>query len=127
MVASQIVVSQFPVSVGKRSCHAPTITCTKSGWSWKLCRFIKTPNLKSVFRDHAPFSGEFNCVVPKNGIGVVFPDMETTPCVELLSGWDDDYNGVVIDPKRLPSTANAFASMLRASLAYWKLKVFIFN
>lgn len=44
---------------------------------------------------------------------------------ELVGAWDDEYDGVVIDPASLPSCANAFASQLRASLAVWRSKVVI--
>lgn len=43
--------------------------------------------------------------------------------VENLEEWEDEYDGVIVDPKSLPSSANAFASALRASLSNWKLKV----
>ncbi|KAF5748521.1 nudix hydrolase 8-like [Tripterygium wilfordii] len=42
--------------------------------------------------------------------------------IELLDAWDDEYNGVVVDTNSLPSSANAFASALQASLCNWKLK-----
>lgn len=42
--------------------------------------------------------------------------------MEILDAFDDEYGGVVIDPESLPSTANAFASALRASITNWKLK-----
>ncbi|KAL2500980.1 Nudix hydrolase 8 [Forsythia ovata] len=42
--------------------------------------------------------------------------------VELLDVWNDEYNGVVIEPTSLPSTANAFGSALGASLSTWKYK-----
>jgi len=31
--------------------------------------------------------------------------------------------GVLIDPESLPSSANAFAAILQASISYWRLKV----
>lgn len=43
--------------------------------------------------------------------------------VEFLEAFDDEYDGVIVDPNKLPSSANAFASSLRASLSSWKWKV----
>lgn len=43
--------------------------------------------------------------------------------VELLYAWDDEYEGIIVDPYSLPLSSNAFASTLRASLLNWKLKV----
>ena len=63
--------------------------------------------------------------VPKRkSIHVMSPDL-ASPClaVEFLDAWDDEYNGVIIDTACLPSSANAFASALRASVSNWKLKV----
>lgn len=65
------------------------------------------------------------CKQMKKGIGVggIYPH-RTSPNVgmEILDAWDDEYDGVIIDPQSLPSTANAFASALRASLANWKIQ-----
>ncbi|CAK7337376.1 unnamed protein product [Dovyalis caffra] len=62
-------------------------------------------------------------------IHVVSPDISSpshSPSpgfeVEFLDAFDDEYDGVIIDPNRLPSSAKAFASALRASLSNWKLK-----
>lgn len=65
--------------------------------------------------DQARFSG----YVPKQGNGMA----KGCTSIDLLGGWEDEYEGVVIDPTSLNSTANAFASQLRASLAYWRSKV----
>ncbi|PIA64570.1 hypothetical protein AQUCO_00100208v1 [Aquilegia coerulea] len=40
----------------------------------------------------------------------------------LLVAYDDEYGGVIIEPECLPSSANAFASILQASLFDWTLK-----
>ncbi|KAK3210585.1 hypothetical protein Dsin_015291 [Dipteronia sinensis] len=59
----------------------------------------------------------------KKGINVLSPEI-TVPSFapEFLDAIEDEYNGVIIDPKSLPSSANAFVSALRASLSYWKSK-----
>ncbi|KAM7519492.1 hypothetical protein LguiB_018454 [Lonicera macranthoides] len=58
---------------------------------------------------------------PKIGSSVSQPSFMINN-LELLDGWDDEYNGIIIDPQSLPSIPNAFASSLRASLSNWKLK-----
>ena len=61
----------------------------------------------------------------KTAIHVLTPNISSpTTTTELLDAWNDDYNGVFINPESLPMSANAFASALRASLSDWKLKVF---
>ncbi|KAL5728957.1 nudix (nucleoside diphosphate linked moiety X)-type motif 8 [Ranunculus cassubicifolius] len=40
----------------------------------------------------------------------------------ILDAYDDEYGGVIIEAESLPSSANAFASVLRASLFEWTLK-----
>ncbi|THU52946.1 hypothetical protein C4D60_Mb10t09250 [Musa balbisiana] len=42
--------------------------------------------------------------------------------VDSLDACEDDYDGVIINPQCLPTSANAFAAILRSSLSYWKLK-----
>ncbi|CAL9100931.1 unnamed protein product [Musa textilis] len=42
--------------------------------------------------------------------------------VDSLDACDDDYDGVIVNPQCLPTSANAFAAILRSSLSYWKLK-----
>ena len=63
-------------------------------------------------------------IMPKRkGLHVVSPDLATPGlAVEFLDAWDDEYDGVIIDTECLPSSANAFASALHASLSNWKLK-----
>ncbi|KAJ4708568.1 Nudix hydrolase [Melia azedarach] len=62
-------------------------------------------------------------LIKKNGINALSPDITAailTP--EFLDACDDEYDGVIIDPECLPSSANAFVSALHASLSSWKLK-----
>lgn len=40
--------------------------------------------------------------------------------LRVLGFFDDEYDGVVVDPKRLPSDPDAFASILRFSLTHWR-------
>ncbi|XP_017982241.1 PREDICTED: nudix hydrolase 8 [Theobroma cacao] len=62
-------------------------------------------------------------MLKRKGIHVVSSDLASPGlAVELLDAWDDEYNGVIIDTECLPSSANAFASALLASLTNWKLK-----
>lgn len=44
----------------------------------------------------------------------------------LLDAFDDEYEGVVVNPEQLPSNPNVFASALRSSIDHWKIKVFSF-
>lgn len=38
----------------------------------------------------------------------------------ILDAHEDEYEGIVINPERLPFDSNAFASMLNASLSHWR-------
>ncbi|KAK6944889.1 Pre-nudix hydrolase domain [Dillenia turbinata] len=59
----------------------------------------------------------------KNGVQVMSPNVSSPSIAgECLDAWDDEYEGVIIDSTSLPSSANAFASTLRASLSFWKAK-----
>ncbi|KAL2489993.1 Nudix hydrolase 8 [Forsythia ovata] len=40
----------------------------------------------------------------------------------VLDAIDDMYDGVVVNPERLPSNPNVFASMLRSSVCHWKIE-----
>lgn len=42
----------------------------------------------------------------------------------VLDAFDDEYEGVVVDPEQLPSNPHVFAYALRSSLHHWKIKVF---
>lgn len=72
--------------------------------------------MASFDRDQARFS----VPVPKEEAEIMARGCTS---IDILGGWDDKYKGVVIDPATLNSTANGFASQLRASLAYWRSKV----
>lgn len=68
-----------------------------------------------------PFLGGSH--VPKKGVQVVSPNIASPDlAVEILCAWDDEYEGVIVDPYSLPLSSNSFASSLRASLLNWKLK-----
>ncbi|OVA16219.1 NUDIX hydrolase domain [Macleaya cordata] len=59
------------------------------------------------------------------GVAVISPKISSpssSSTLGLLDAYDDEYGGIIVDPERLPSSANAFASILRASLSNWKLK-----
>ncbi|XP_073157248.1 nudix hydrolase 8-like [Henckelia pumila] len=59
----------------------------------------------------------------EKGVRVLSADTVTPNLsIELLDAWDDEYNGVVVEPTSLPSSANGFASALRTSLSCWKSK-----
>ncbi|KAL3532561.1 hypothetical protein ACH5RR_006082 [Cinchona calisaya] len=89
--------------------------------SWKHIISSKTQCVKQC-TSPMPFLGTRN-VPKKGGIHALLPNtMSPSMPAELLDSWDDDYNGVVVDSASLPSSANAFASALRASLSSWKLK-----
>lgn len=80
-------------------------------------KFNSSPNLR--------FHGGGCHLLKKTANRVLSPDISspsTTP-IELLEAWNDEYDGVVISPESLPTSANAFATALRTSLSVWKLKV----
>jgi hypothetical protein len=60
----------------------------------------------------------------KRGNSVVSSNITSPSAVpRLLDARDDEYGGIIIDPECLPSSANAFASILGISLSNWKLDV----
>ncbi|XP_043718894.1 nudix hydrolase 8-like isoform X2 [Telopea speciosissima] len=62
-------------------------------------------------------------VFKKQAVQVVSSDVSSPSMkFDMLDAYDDDYDGVVINPECLPPSANAFASMLCASLSNWRLK-----
>ncbi|KAG8367306.1 hypothetical protein BUALT_Bualt16G0058600 [Buddleja alternifolia] len=75
---------------------------------------MKMPSF-SLGSHQARFVRDSNCALKKK-VEVLPRDME------LLNAWNDEYNGVVIASTSLPRCANAFASLLRASLSFWKSK-----
>ncbi|XP_058206677.1 nudix hydrolase 8 isoform X1 [Rhododendron vialii] len=69
-----------------------------------------------------PFLGG-SYLLKKGGVHVVSPNIASPGlAVELLCAWDDEYEGIIVDPYSLPLSSNAFASTLPASLLNWKLK-----
>lgn len=84
--------------------------------------FLTTPSTQ-LKASTAPLHGG-SYVHKKKGIHVLSPNISSpSMIVELLDAWDDEYDGVIINPESLPLSANAFALALRASLSNWKLKV----
>ncbi|KAH6803127.1 nudix hydrolase-like protein 8 [Perilla frutescens var. frutescens] len=104
MFASEIsAICQIPVFYRERSCwHGPRI------------RSINNRNANA-----ARFLTRLSSSVAARFSGKVLSPCTST---ELLAARDDEYDGVVIEASSLPSTANVFASQLRASLAYWRSK-----
>ncbi|WOL08197.1 nudix hydrolase 8-like [Canna indica] len=45
-----------------------------------------------------------------------------TRTLGLLDACEDDYDGVIINPQCLPTSANAFSAILQSSLHYWNIK-----
>ncbi|KAL6006040.1 nudix (nucleoside diphosphate linked moiety X)-type motif 8 [Asimina triloba] len=56
------------------------------------------------------------------GSYIISPKQSTSKTLDLLDAYEDEYGGMVIDPECLPSSANAFVAVLRASIAHWKIK-----
>ena len=44
--------------------------------------------------------------------------------INVLDAVEDEYNGMIVDPDKLPRTPSTFASLLRTSLLLWRLQVF---
>ncbi|GMQ04751.1 hypothetical protein CsSME_00050075 [Camellia sinensis var. sinensis] len=42
--------------------------------------------------------------------------------MRVLEAFDDEYGGVIVNPKRLPSNPKEFSSILHSSLSHWKTK-----
>ncbi|KAK9095205.1 hypothetical protein Scep_026674 [Stephania cephalantha] len=71
-----------------------------------------------VGQDNFTVANDSPWIIETNGI-ILSPSLvEST----VLDYSEDKYDGVVIDPDRLPSNPKAFASILRASLSHWRLK-----
>ncbi|KAL0345152.1 UNVERIFIED_CONTAM: Nudix hydrolase 8 [Sesamum radiatum] len=115
MAKSEMVMRQLPVS------------CPRSSWNGTAAaRFCTSLSLQQPFTkmptfvgpSHpARFLGDGRKGVQVLSQGTVAPSMSP---VELLNVWNDEYNGVVVEPTSLLCTANAFASALRASLSSWR-------
>ncbi|KAM7258539.1 hypothetical protein ACFE04_014280 [Oxalis oulophora] len=88
--------------------------------------FLQKPTLSKSWNTKLSFSSAmapFFGSVQRRGIHVLSPNLSTPEMtLEFLAGAEDEYNGIIINPESLPSSANAFASALRASLSVWKLK-----
>lgn len=51
-----------------------------------------------------------------NGFSVCLED------ARVLEAYDDEYNGVIVDPRGLPSAPSVFSAVLKSSLSHWKIK-----
>jgi len=63
------------------------------------------------------------CESRRKGINALMTRTPLFRTTELLDYYEDEYDGVIVDPESLPSSANAFAAILQASISYWRLKV----
>ncbi|XP_022882505.1 nudix hydrolase 8-like [Olea europaea var. sylvestris] len=110
-MASKVSIYQFPGSFGPKVSWSKSDTAIGFSKSIKSKQFFaKTPDFKLGFSPKQ----EVEVLSTK----IMAPELQ----VGLLNAWNDDYNGVVIEPTSLPSSANAFASVLKASLSTWKYK-----
>ncbi|KAF9662445.1 hypothetical protein SADUNF_Sadunf18G0054000 [Salix dunnii] len=103
----------------KQYSRMPKISLTKSCYVQRLSRGLNFSSLPYVG------DGYVRRNMKRGGSHAVSPDISSPSpglAVEFLEAFDDEYDGVIIDPNKLPSSANAFASSLRASLSSWKLK-----
>ncbi|KAG6723488.1 nudix hydrolase 8-like [Carya illinoinensis] len=98
-------------------------------FQWPLKGFVKKSmllNSSSSQLKSSPLSFHGGSHVHKKaGFHVLSPNISsaTSTVVELIDAWDDEYDGIVINPESLAAlSANAFACALRASLSNWKLK-----
>ncbi|PKA63668.1 Nudix hydrolase 8 [Apostasia shenzhenica] len=53
---------------------------------------------------------------------VVTPNTLSARTRDQLDAYEDEYDGVVIDPQCLPDSANSFTAVLQSSLSTWKLE-----
>ncbi|PON62487.1 Nudix hydrolase 6-like [Parasponia andersonii] len=122
-MATAIGVSKWPLigSVSRKKYDSANNYFSKGFSQSKI--FLRKPSMNSsplIF--HEVGAGHTH-MLKKTAINVLTPNRSSpTTTTEFLDAWNDDYNGVVIDPDSLPISANAFANALRASLANWKLK-----
>lgn len=99
------------------------ITCSFYCLGFLQKSILSTTSSTQLKSSTVPLHGG-SYVHKKKGIHVLSPNISSPSMrVELLDAWDDDYDGVIINPESLPLCANAFALALRASLSNWKLKV----
>ncbi|KAJ8766725.1 hypothetical protein K2173_005336 [Erythroxylum novogranatense] len=90
----------------------------------RLSRAFSTDILKTSSNELKHFClkpGNGNVVQKNKGINAVSTNVSLTQ-LELLDAWDDEYEGVIINPNCLPTSANSFVSALRSSLSYWKFQ-----
>ncbi|KAF5203290.1 Nudix hydrolase, partial [Thalictrum thalictroides] len=83
--------------------------------SYSIARKSKSP-MEWVGQDK--FSVEnssINWIIGTNG---VISSSSLGECY-ILDASEDNYEGIVVDPERLPSNPNTFASRLQSSLAHW--------
>ncbi|KAL4651827.1 hypothetical protein ACB092_01G189300 [Castanea dentata] len=106
-----------PRSSGAKDC---SFKCLTKGFLQKS--ILSTTSSTQLKSSTVPLHGG-SYVHKKKGIHVLSPNISSPSMrVEVLDAWDDDYDGVIINPESLPLSANAFALALRASLSNWKLK-----
>ncbi|KAF9603204.1 hypothetical protein IFM89_034537 [Coptis chinensis] len=67
---------------------------------------------KFSVRNSSPWIIETNGVISSSPLG---------QC-SVLDAAEDNYEGVIVDPDRLPINSSAFASMLQSSLSHWRSK-----
>ncbi|XP_077211298.1 nudix hydrolase 8-like [Tasmannia lanceolata] len=97
-------------------------------WTWD-CSFHKAAKGFALKTQHLPTLNSRPNFIPLNGnaskrkgANVACPNTSLSSTLDLLDAYEDEYDGLVIDPNCLPSSANAFVAILRSSLSYWKLK-----
>uniref|UniRef100_A0A5B7B1Z4 Putative nudix hydrolase 8 n=1 Tax=Davidia involucrata TaxID=16924 RepID=A0A5B7B1Z4_DAVIN len=92
------------------------------------CRGISTKASCSSTSDKAISSvDQENFVVETfpynvNGTNGASSNLYFRGVMRVLDACDDEYGGVIVDPERLPSDPNVFASRLHSSLSHWKIK-----
>ncbi|XP_020250253.1 nudix hydrolase 8-like [Asparagus officinalis] len=85
------------------------------------CLEISNVKLRSVTsKERLSFTNDYNS--KRRGINVSTTEASLFRTSELLDAYEDVYDGVIVDPESLPSGANAFSSILQASISHWKLK-----
>ncbi|KAJ6856895.1 nudix hydrolase 8-like isoform X1 [Populus alba x Populus x berolinensis] len=112
----------------KQHARMPEISLTSRGFLKVGTLDSKTPATAGLNSSALPYVGDYGYAsrnMNRGGIHVVSPDLSSPSpgfAVGFLEAFDDEYDGVIIDPNKLPSSANAFASALRAALSKWKFK-----
>ncbi|KAJ4832765.1 hypothetical protein Tsubulata_019811 [Turnera subulata] len=96
--------------------------CLSRGFS-KDSTLVLKKSPTSLYPSHLPSFTDGFPIRSRRRLHVLSPDVSSASfAVNMLEAWDDEYGGVIVDPNSLPSSANAFASSLQASLSNWKLK-----